>query len=147
MSRIEVETTIAATPDEVWAAVEDIGSHVEWMADAEAIRLDTDQTSGEGTRFECDTRVGPLSLTDHMTITAWVPGRSMGVRHTGLVTGEGRFTLTDLGDGRTRFAWAEDLRFPWWMAGRLGGAAGAPVLRRVWKGNLARLEAKVESGR
>jgi hypothetical protein len=145
--RIEVSTTIDATVDEVWAAVEDVGSHVEWMADAEAIRFLTDQTSGEGTRFDCDTRIGPFSLTDRMTITAWVPGESMGVRHTGLVTGEGRFTLTDVGGGRTRFAWAEELRFPWWMGGAAGGAAGAPVLRRVWRGNLARLKAKVESGR
>ena len=147
MPRIEVSTTIDATPDEVWAAVEDIGSHVEWMADAEAIRFDTDQTSGIGTTFECDTKIGPFSLTDHMTITAWAPGEAMGVRHTALVTGEGRFTLTPLGDGRTRFAWAEELRFPWWMAGPVGGAAGAPVLRRVWRGNLARLKAKVEAGR
>jgi uncharacterized protein YndB with AHSA1/START domain len=144
MPRIEVDTTIAATPDAVWAAIEDIGTHVEWMADAEAIRFLTDQTSGDGTTFDCDTKVGPFSLTDRMTITAWVPGESMGVRHTGLVTGEGRFTLTDLGDGRTRFAWAEELRFPWWMGGPLGGAAGAPVLRRLWRGNLQRLKSKIE---
>jgi uncharacterized protein YndB with AHSA1/START domain len=143
---IEVVTTIAAPPDEVWAAVEDIGSHVEWMADAEAIRFETDQTSGEGTRFECDTKIGPFSLTDHMTITAWVPGESMGVRHTAIVTGEGRFTLRAVPEG-TEFAWQEDLRFPWWMAGPLGGAVGAPVMRRIWTGNLARLKAKVEGRR
>ena len=147
MLRIEVSTTIAAPPAEVWAAIEDIGSHVEWMADAEAIHFLTDQTSGEGTTFDCDTKIGPFSLTDRMTITAWVPSESMGVRHTGLVTGEGRFTLTDEGDGTTRFAWAEELRFPWWMGGAVGGAAGAPVLRRVWRQNLARLKAKVEAGR
>jgi hypothetical protein len=144
MPRIEVATTIEASPDEVWAAVEDIGSHVEWMADAEAIRFTTDQTSGVGTRFECDTKIGPLRLTDHMVITAWEPGRSMGVRHTGLVTGEGRFTLTATPDGRTTFAWQEELRFPWWMGGAVGGTAGAPVLRRVWRGNLRRLKAEVE---
>ncbi len=144
MPRIRVATTIAAPPDEVWAAVEDVGSHVEWMADAEAIRFDGEQTSGVGTSFECDTKVGPLRLTDHMTITEWEPGRVMGVRHAGLVTGEGRFTLTPTTDGGTEFAWDEELRFPWWMGGAVGGAAGAPVLKRVWEGNLRRLKAKVE---
>jgi hypothetical protein len=108
------------------------------MADAEAIRFETDQTSGEGTRFECDTKVGPFRLTDHMTITEWTAGQAMGVRHTGLVTGEGRFTLRAV-DGGTEFAWREELRVPWW----LGGALSTPVLRRLWQGNLRRLKAKV----
>jgi uncharacterized protein YndB with AHSA1/START domain len=145
MARIHVATTIAAPRDDVWAAVEDVASHVEWMADAEAIRFETAQTSGVGTSFECDTKIGPLRLTDHMTITEWEPGRTMGVRHTGLVTGEGRFTLTPTADGDTEFAWREELRFPWWMGGALGGAAGAPVMKRVWRGNLERLKAKVEA--
>lgn len=139
-----MSTTIAAPPDVVWAAVEDIGTHVEWMADAEAIRFDDHQTSGAGTSFECDTKIGPFTLTDHMTITEWTPGRVMGVRHTGLVTGEGRFTLRPTDDGGTEFTWREELRFPWWMGGSVGGAAGAPVLKRVWAGNLRRLKAKVE---
>jgi uncharacterized protein YndB with AHSA1/START domain len=143
MPRIEVETLIAASPDDVWAAIEDIGSHVDWMADAEAIRFTTDQTAGVGTTFECDTKVGPFSLTDHMEITEWEPARTMGVRHTGLVTGEVRFTLSPEGSA-TRFAWAEGLRLPWWMGGPVGGAAGAPVLRRIWAGNLARLKTRVE---
>ena len=51
-------------------------------------------TVTDGGVLECDTVVGPVRLTDHMAITEWVPGEAMGVRHTGLVTGEGRFTLT-----------------------------------------------------
>jgi uncharacterized protein YndB with AHSA1/START domain len=144
MPRIEVSTTIAAPPEAVWAAIEDIGTHVAWMADAEAIRFDTDQTSGSGTSFECDTKIGPIRLTDRMTITDWQPGRLMGVRHSGLVTGEGRFTLTPTAGDRTEFAWSEELRFPWWLGGAVGGAAGAPVMKRVWQGNLRRLKAKVE---
>ena len=70
----------------------------------------------------------------------------MGVRHEGLVTGEGRFTLTAVGEGRTEFAWAERLRFPWWMGGPVGGAIGAPVLKAIWRRNLRRLKALVEAG-
>jgi carbon monoxide dehydrogenase subunit G len=146
MPRIEVATTIEAPPDAVWAHVEDVGTHVDWMADAEAIRFTSNQTSGVGTTFDCDTKVGPLKLTDAMAITEWEPGRSMGVRHEGLVTGEGRFTLTAEGKGRTRFAWAEQLRFPWWMGGPVGGALGAPVLKAIWRKNLKRLKALVEAG-
>lgn len=149
MARITVSTIIDASPAAVWSAVEDVGSHVVWMADAEAIRFTSSTTSGVGTTFECDTTVGPLRLTDLMEITRWEPGRAMGVRHVGLVTGEGVFTLSPAG-GRlrrrkaTRFEWSERLVFPWWMGGPIGGLVGGRIMRLVWKQNLRRLKAVVE---
>lgn len=143
MSRIQVTTVIDAPPDEVWARIEDVGTHTEWMADAEEIRFTSDRRRGRGTTFECDTKVGPLRLTDEMAITAWEPGRAMGVRHEGIVTGAGQFTLEGVSGGRTRFTWHEELTFPWWMAGRAGAAVGAPVQKRIWRSNLDRLRALV----
>lgn len=130
----------------MWARLQQIDRHVEWMADAKAIRFTTSQRQGVGTRFTCETAIGPLRLDDQMEVTEWVPDRAMGVRHHGVVTGEGRFELVPLDGGRrTQFTWSEELRFPWWLggpvAGRLGGAA---VLRRVWRGNLARLKRLAE---
>lgn len=145
MPRIEVTTTIDAPPETVWARIEDVGTHVDWMADAEAIRFTSNQTSGVGTTFDCDTKVGPFRLTDKMAITRWDDAVAMGVRHVGLVAGEGEFVLTALGNDRTRFTWTEELRFPLWMGGRLGAGAGAPVLRHIWRRNLANLKALVES--
>ena len=70
----------------------------------------------------------------------------MGIRHTGVITGTGRFTLRRHLRGGTRFTWEEKLSFPWWMGGRLGAAAGAPVLRHIWRHNLASLKHRVEAG-
>jgi hypothetical protein len=150
MARITVSTTIDAAPAAVWAVVEDVGSHVEWMADAEAIRFTSSEASGVGTTFECDTRVGPFRVTDLMEITRWEPGRTMGVRHVGLVAGEGAFTLSPAGRRfrrreATSFEWSERLVFPWWMAGPFGAIAGGRVLRLIWKRNLRRLKAIVET--
>ena len=141
MPGITVSTIIDAPPRVVWASVRDIGSHVGWMADAEAIRFTSRRRTGVGTTFECDTRVGPLTLTDVMEVTSWVERREMGVRHTGVVTGTGRFTLRRARGGRTRFTWEERLVFPWWLGGRVGGVVGARVLKQIWKGNLRRLGA------
>lgn len=140
MARIRVATTLEAPPERVWAELEDIGSHVTWMADAVAIRFLSDQRQGQGTRFECDTRVGPITLTDVMEITEWAPGRAMGVDHLGVVGGTGRFTLTPAGAGRTRFQWEEQLRFPRWMGGRLGASLGRPALAWIWRRNLRSLQ-------
>ncbi|MDE0653428.1 MAG: SRPBCC family protein [bacterium] len=144
--RLRVETTIAASPETVWAHLEDIASHVEWMADAVGIDFLTAERRGTGTRFTCRTRVGPLQTADVMEITEWSPPNHMGVRHTGAVSGEGRFELrADAPGGEsTRMVWHESLRFPWWLGGPLGALPARPVLRRIWRGNLGRLKARVE---
>lgn len=141
MPGITVAIDLPASPDEVWELLADISTHVEWMADARAIRFTTAQRSGVGTRFLCDTQVGPLRLVDQMSVTSWEPGRVMGVAHEGIVAGSGRFTLDPLdGARRTRFTWSEQLRFPWYLGGPLGAAiAGWLVLGPLWRGNLRRL--------
>ena len=147
--RLRVETTIAAVPEAVWAHLEDIATHTEWMADAMAIDFLTAQRRGAGTRFACRTRVGPLRTTDLMEITEWSPPRRMGVRHAGAVSGDGRFELhaTGPGGGSTTMTWHETLHFPWWFGGPLGARLARPLLRRIWRGNLRRLKARVEATR
>ena len=68
----------------------------------------------------------------------------MGIRHSGLVKGAGRFTLKRI-PGGTLFTWDEKLRFPWWLGGRITALFAAPVLRHVWKGNLRRLKSLLET--
>jgi carbon monoxide dehydrogenase subunit G len=145
MTHIRVRAIIDAPADAVWARLADIADHVHWMADARAIRFTGERRSGAGTRFECDTQIGPLRTTDVMEVTEWREGRSLGVRHTGIVSGAGRFVLGDAGRDRTRITWDERLRFPWWLGGPAAGLVAAPVLRRVWRGNLRRLASLVEN--
>jgi hypothetical protein len=144
MAGIRVGITIDAPPRVVWKAVEDIGSHVEWMEDAVAIRFTSMKRRGVGTTFDCETKVGPFRLTDRMRITEWKPRRAMGVVHVGAVTGSGRFRLRRLPGGRTRFTWREQLTFPWWLGGSVGSAVGGEALRLIWKRNLRNLKQVIE---
>jgi Polyketide cyclase / dehydrase and lipid transport len=147
MPGIIVSSEFDATPARVWEIVEPVEHHVDWMHDAVAIRFTGEQTRGTGTEFLCDTKVGPFKLVDRMEITEWVPGEVMGVRHIGLVTGSGRFTLTPIDFGRrTRFTWAEDLTFPWWMGGPIGAWVGGKIaLGPIWRRNLRNLQRLVEA--
>jgi len=147
MPGIRVEIEIDATPEHVWQVVEPVERHVDWMHDAVAIRFTSEQTRGVGTAFLCDTKVGPFKLVDQMEITEWEPGRAMGVRHVGMVTGVGRFTLESIDLGRrTRFVWEERLTFPWWMGGPLGALIGGRVvLAAIWRRNLRNLRRIAES--
>jgi hypothetical protein len=144
MAGIRVSTVIDATPAEVWDVVKRVEDHVDWMHDAVAIHFTSARRSGVGTTFDCDTRIGPFRLTDRMEITRWKPRRAMGVRHVGVVTGSGTFTLRPLPGRRTRFTWKERLFFPWWMGGPFGAVVGGEVLRVVWARNLSELKAIVE---
>jgi hypothetical protein len=147
VTRIRVQIVIDARPADVWAVVRHVERHVDWMADAEAIRFTSRRHSGVGTTFDCDTRVGPLRLTDRMEITSWREGRAIGVRHVGLVTGTGAFRLRRARGRRCRFVWEERLTFPWWMGGPVGGVVGGRVMHLVWRRNLRRLKALVETSR
>lgn len=143
--RIQVGVTVAADPARTWVDLEDISSHVQWMADAESIEFVGPRTAGVGTSFVCVTKVGPIRLRDTMTVTEWVPKELMAIDHQGLVRGRGRFSLDPLPGDRTRFTWTETLRFPWWMAGRLGELVAQPVLRRIWQSNLRRFAARFDT--
>lgn len=147
MSRITVGIDIDASPERVWEVVEPVEDHVDWMHDAVAIRFQTEQTRGVGTQFLCDTKVGPIRLTDVMEITQWVPARSMGVTHTGIVTGTGVFDIAPLDGGtRSRFTWSEELRFPWYLGGPIGAFVGGQiVMKAIWRRNLRGLKRIVES--
>lgn len=145
MARITQHVDIEAPAGVVWEAAADLGSHGEWMADAESIRFLTDSRSGVGTRMEVLTVVGPLRTRDVMEVTEWVEGETIGVRHQGLVTGTGRFLLEPLSDGTTRFTWTEALRFPWWLGGGLTALAARPVLGWIWRRNLEGLKRRLET--
>jgi hypothetical protein len=144
VTRIRVRRVIGRPPAAVWDRLADIADHVSWMADAASIRFTTERRQGVGTAFECETRVGPLRTLDVMEVTEWSPGEALGVRHRGLVTGTGRFTLRASLDGlRTELTWDEDLRLPWYLGGPATATLARPILRHVWTTNLHRFAAHV----
>ncbi len=141
---MQLEITINASPDRVWAHLSDLASHAEWMKDAETIRFGTDQTRGVGVVMEAPTRIGPFRTLDVMTVTEWEEGHLISASHQGVVTGEGSFEIVP-NDRGTTLIWSEDLRFPWWMGGPVGAIVARPIFRAVWTKNLKRFRQRVES--
>jgi hypothetical protein len=39
----------------------------------------------------------------------------------------------------------EDLVFPWWMGGPVGGVVGGRIMKLVWRRNLSKLKRRIES--
>lgn len=143
MAKVLVSVEIPHPPETVWADVEQLETHVEWMADAERIDFDGELRRGVGTTMRVLTKVGPLQTVDVIRVIGWDPPHSIAVRHEGLVTGEGEFILEPIPMG-TRFVWAEDLSMPWYFGGPAGALAARPVLAAVWRRNLRRLAARFD---
>jgi len=146
MVRVRVSETIPTERHHVWSELARVENHVEWMSDATVIRFLSIAHSGVGTRFECDTRIGPLRLTDVMEIDEWEAPIAMGVRHSGVVSGSGRFTLAEVSGRATRVRWEEQLHFPWWLGSGAGAFMAKPVFTVLWKQNLRRLCRRVMTG-
>ena len=146
MVAITVEIELDAPTNVVWSDVRSITSHVEWMHDAESIWFTSAEREGVGTTFEVETKVGPIQLTDIMEITEWADGETMGVRHSGVVTGVGAFSLSPVSPNRTLFRWAEELTFPWWLGGPVGEPFGSIILKLIWKRNLQNLAKRFRNG-
>ena len=141
MTKVHVSIDIPQDAATIWADIERLETHVEWMADAAAIEFEGDQRRGVGVVMRVLTEVGPLRTMDVIRVTSWQPGVSIGVLHEGLVTGTGEFRLEPTPDG-TRFHWEEKLRLPWYLGGPLGGIAAKPILSLIWRRNLRRLAAR-----
>jgi carbon monoxide dehydrogenase subunit G len=141
---IDLSTRVARPPDAVWQSLADISSHTRWMKDAVEIRFTSPAVAGIGATFECDTRVGPLRTTDRMEVVEWNEGRTIAIRHGGLVSGTGRFTIEPDGTSQTIIHWSESLKLPWRLGGPVGARFAKPLLRHVWQGNLARLRNLLE---
>jgi len=139
MTQIIVERQMDHQIDRVWRALADLSSHVEWMKDAVALEFATDSRTGVGTTMNVDTQVGPFRTLDVIEVTGWEDGKHIDVEHRGLVSGQGRLAAASDGDG-TLVVWSEDLSFPWWLGGPITAWVARPILRRLWEGNLRRLE-------
>lgn len=139
MTRIAVNRRMQLPHETVWEALADLGSHTDWMKDAQWIVFVSDQRSGIGTRMEVKTLVGPFHTIDVMTVVGWEEGRSIEVVHSGVVKGTG--TLGVEADGEASVvSWDETIHFPWWSGGPITSWLARPVLEWVWRGNLRRLE-------
>jgi hypothetical protein len=145
MITLRVQRTIEATPEQVWADISDLSTHVEWMQDAAALRFRSESRAGIGTTFECDTVVGPLRMTDTMTVTEWDRPYRIGIEHVGAAHGVGTFWIIEASATATQFIWVERISLPTWLGGAAGERFARPILAAIWGRNLDQLAARFDT--
>ena len=140
---VEVHTQIVVPTDRetTWDILVDLERQPEWMKDALSIEKLTEGPVGVGTVMRVPTQILFLRTTDRMEVTEFDPLEKWSVRHTGLVTGEGTFTLADAPSGTgTLVHWHERLAAPLGRLGRLGMTVFRPALRHQFRSDLVRFK-------
>ena len=137
MAHLEIRKFIPASPEAVWAVLEDLEHQKSWMVDVRKLDVVTDAKRGEGVVMRVTSELfGQPVVKDVMTITGWEPGRRMDVKHGGQFHGTGSFILDRVHNG-TILTWIEDFDAPLGPLGELGfGIAVKPHLLHVFARSL-----------
>jgi carbon monoxide dehydrogenase subunit G len=147
--RLERVVDVAAPASRVWDYVTDWPRQGEWIPLTHVENLDSADRLGG--RFRAWSGIGPVGFWDPMTITAWerTPdgGGRCEVLHRGaVVKGEGEFAVLALGEGSSRFVWAELVVVPGGRVGALGFRLVRPLVERLLDRGLRAMRDLVEAG-
>ncbi|MFP5309504.1 MAG: SRPBCC family protein [Actinomycetes bacterium] len=143
--RLEVSVPCAAPRDVVWDVLVDWERQPEWMLDAKAVHVLSEQREGVGVTIRCPTNLMGVTVQDVMRVTGWRHGEYVEVTHLGkVITGTGAFELVDDGDG-TRIDWWEEVDPPLGALGEWGASTFVlPVIRRIFTRSLTNLAGLAE---
>ena len=145
MERPQVSGSVEvdAPPQAVWDAVTDWEAQDAWM-----LGTTTRASAGDGVgqRLAAFTGVLGVGFLDSMVVTEWDPPRRVVVDKTGtVVRGLGIIEVEDLGGGRSRLHWRDELDLPWGVVGRLGFPVVKPAFLAGVRASLQRLARQVEA--
>lgn len=134
---VRAGVTVAADAESVWNLVVDWGRQHEWI-----LATHSEGGHGLGATVTGRTALGPVSFTDDMVITEWLPPRRCVVTHVGkLVRGTGEFEVLPHAAGGNQvlsaaeLRWTERIELPLPRAiGRLAGTLLIGPLARLGLG-------------
>lgn len=124
----------------VWQEISNIERHTLWMSDAVQISFSTPNKTGIGTSFTCLTKIGPIQVQDKIKVTKWEEPNTIAIAHKGIFRGIGEISLTHLSPEYCEITWSESITSPIYLLGDLGLLVAKPVLEKIWRHNLEKLE-------
>src|SRR5690348_8020168 len=132
------ETTIGASPEEVWELLAHPPTYHEWVVGNQAIRGHDGNWPAPGTEFKRRVGFGPLAVSDRTVSMAAETGRRLVMNVRALPVGHGivTFTLEPAGAEGTRLVMEErpaggPARFVWFLCNPLIKLRNAETLRRL----------------
>jgi uncharacterized protein YndB with AHSA1/START domain len=129
--RVEVSIDLPCSPEQAWTVLTRWERQADWMADADAIVVRSEQRTGVGVRLDVRTRVFQVpAFTEAMAVVAWEPPRRLAIEHGPPVSGRGTWVLDPI-PGGSRFTWTEEVALGVPILGRIAALVYGPVARRL----------------
>lgn len=142
---ITLSITIGRSTAAVWPYLVDWERLDRWMEEISDIRVSTPHREGVGVEAEATVRIAGISTRDRIRVTRWEPPHVLEIAHLGWVRGRGLMELFPQAERSSRLRWTETLIPPWGAVGALGMRASLPLMRRVFRRDLVRLQDLVEA--
>jgi uncharacterized protein YndB with AHSA1/START domain len=135
--RVQQEVVLPTTPSDAWRLLVEWERQVDWMRDADEIRVLTPRREGVGVRLSVRSRIlGAQVFVEKMEVRLWEPPRRLRMAHVGRVAGIGEWTLEPTDDGGTRFRWVEMVSLGLPILGELLLLAYRPLMRRLMRASM-----------
>jgi uncharacterized protein YndB with AHSA1/START domain len=146
---MEVKKTIeiAAKPEKIWPLLVQPDSILKWCLTFKKFEYTAAQRSGMDTPFYVEEKAGGPLMKLNFVVTEWTQNQTLAFRMTSgsFVKGyEQRWRIEPMPSG-SRFAFAENVKMPWGILGRLIGFFGRSGSEAHVKEMLARLKSLAEA--
>jgi len=138
---------IKATPHKIWPYLIEPDKILKWCITFKKFEYTTGQKSGVGTPFYVEEKAGGPLMKLNFAVTEWSENQELTFRMTSgnFVKGyEQRWTIKPVPSG-SRFIFAEDVKMPWGILGKLIGLLGRSGSEAHVKDMLAKLKSLAEA--
>ncbi len=145
LSPIEVTMSaeIQAPIGAIWSYLVDWEGLHRWMSELSALRITSTRRQGVGVEGVASVRIGGITTTDRIRVTAWDPPSRLTIVHLGWVSGSGIMVCRESAHG-TVFTWTERLQPPLGALGWMGMQLLRPLIKRTFAADVRRLKALAE---
>ena len=145
--RVEVSVDVATSQENAFAALVDLPSQEKWIIATRLYAIEgAVSVPHVGARLAAFSGAGSVGFLDTMTVTAYEPPHRWVMDKDGdLLRGVGTMRVDPLPTG-CRVTWANDLRLPFGVVGRVGWLIAKPIAQLVLGASLRRLARQLVSG-
>ena len=145
--KVQKSIEIAAPPEKVWPFLVEPENVLKWCITFKKFGYTSKQRSGVGTTLYIEEKAGGPLMKLNFVIDEWEENKKLALKMTSgnFVKGYEQWQTIEPIPSGSRFTFAEDVKMPWWIIGRLIGFLGRSSSEKHVKEMLIKLKSLAES--